>query len=396
MIPASDLAAIVAVALACAIVVGVAGLLVLYLARRSSLLTQLWVIVAAAMLSVIAGMIAVAQAMYLSAHDLIVTCYVAGVSALVSLAVAAVLGRAFARNTARVQRLAQAVGDGETVELDAARGDNSELAALASELALTSRKLAESREEVATLDASRRELVAWISHDLRTPLAGLRAMSEALEDGMVDDPDRYHRQMRSQVEHLSGMVDDLFELSKIHSGTLSLKLEPVSLYDLVSDAVAELRALATSRSITLKESRSADLTVMGDARELARVIGNLLINAIAHSPSGSEIEITARQDDNGNAVLSVVDAGGGIPEQDLPKIFQAGWRATPARTPEQIWGRSASAGLGLAIVHGIVQAHAGDISVRNVPGGCRFDVSLPQGALKAPAPQSRGVIARNT
>ncbi|HWU60125.1 MAG TPA: HAMP domain-containing sensor histidine kinase, partial [Microbacteriaceae bacterium] len=376
---ASDLAAIVAVALVCAIVVGVAGLLVLYLVRRSSLLTQLWVIVAAAMLSVIAGMIAVAQAMYLSAHDLVVTCYVAGVSAIVSLAVAAVLGRAFARNTARVQRLAQAVGDGETVEPDAARGDNSELAALASELALTSRKLAESREEVATLDASRRELVAWISHDLRTPLAGLRAMSEALEDGMVDDPARYYRQMRSQVEHLSGMVDDLFELSKIHSGTLSLKLEPVSLYDLVSDAVAELRALATSRSITLKESRSADLTVMGDARELARVIGNLLINAIAHSPAGSEIEIAARQDDRGNAVLSVVDAGGGIPEEDLQKIFQAGWRATSARTPEQIWGRSAGAGLGLAIVHGIVRAHEGDISVRNVPGGCRFDVSLPLG-----------------
>jgi signal transduction histidine kinase len=379
VIPASDLAAIVAVALACAIVVGVAGLLVLYLVRRSSLLTQLWVIVAAAMLSVIAGMIAVAQAMYLSAHDLIVSCYVAGVSAIVSLAVAAVLGRAFARNTARVQRLAQAVGEGETVELDTARRDSSELAALASELALTSRKLAESREEVATLDASRRELVAWISHDLRTPLAGLRAMSEALEDGMVDDPARYYRQMRSQVEHLSGMVDDLFELSKIHSGTLSLKLEPVSLYDLVSDAVAELRALATSRSITLKESRSADLTVIGDARELARVIGNLLINAIAHSPAGSEIEIAARQDDRGNAVLSVVDAGGGIPEEDLQKIFQAGWRATSARTPEQIWGRSAGAGLGLAIVHGIVQAHAGDISVRNVPGGCRFDVSLPLG-----------------
>jgi signal transduction histidine kinase len=104
-----------------------------------------------------------------------------------------------------------------------------------------------------------------------------------------------------------------------------------------------------------------------------------LINAIAHSPAGSEIEIAARQDDRGNAVLSVVDAGGGIPEEDLQKIFQAGWRATSARTPEQIWGRSAGAGLGLAIVHGIVRAHAGDISVRNVPGGCRFDVSLPLG-----------------
>jgi len=378
MIAPSDLAVIVAISLTCAIVIGAIGLLALRVARRSSMLAQLFVIVVATMLSVITGMIAVAQAMYLSAHDLVVTCYVASVSTLVSLAVAAALGRVFARNSARLRQLTQAVGDGETVELEVGRHDNSEFANLASELALTSKKLAEARDEVATIDASRRELVAWISHDLRTPLAGLRAMSEALEDGMVDDPHRYHRQMRSQVEHLSGMVDDLFELSKIHSGALSLKLEPVSLYDLVSDAVAELRALAASRSIALKESRSPDLTVIGDARELARVVGNLLINAIAHSPAGSEIEITARQDGRGNAVLTVVDAGGGIPEEDLSKIFQAGWRATSARTPEQIWGRSTGAGLGLAIVHGIVEAHAGDITVRNVAGGCRFDVSLPQ------------------
>jgi signal transduction histidine kinase len=377
MIPLSDLGVIVAISLACAVVIGAVGLIALRVARRSSMLTQLCVIVVAAMLSVIAGMIAVAQAMYLSAHDLVVTCYVAGVSTLVSLAVAAVLGRAFARNSARLQQLTHALGDGQRVELEVGRRDNSEFANLATELALTSRKLAEARDEVATIDASRRELVAWISHDLRTPLAGLRAMSEALEDGMVDDPHRYHRQMRSQVEHLSEMVDDLFELSKIHSGTLALKLAPVSLYDLVSDAVAELHALAASRSITLKESRSADLTVMGDARELARVVGNLLINAIAHSPSGSEIEISAQQDGQGNAVLTVLDAGGGIPEQDLPKIFQAGWRATSARTPEQIWGRSTGAGLGLAVVHGIVEAHDGDITVRNVPGGCRFEVRLP-------------------
>ena len=133
-----------------------------------------------------------------------------------------------------------------------------------------------------------------------------------------------------------------------------------------------------SRSITLKETRSPDLMVVGDARELARVIGNLLINAIAYSPPESEISVTTHRDENGNAVLSVVDAGGGIPEEDLSRIFQAGWRGTSARTPEQLWGRSTGAGLGLAIVHGIVEAHAGGVTVQNVPGGCRFDVSLPQ------------------
>ncbi|CAN5308194.1 HAMP domain-containing sensor histidine kinase [soil metagenome] len=377
MIPLSDLAVIVAISLACAVVIGALGLLFLRLARRSSMLLQLCVIVLGAILSVAAGMVAVAQAMYVSAHDLVVTVWVAGVSAVVSLGIAALLGRTFTRNSNRLRRLAQDLGEGKRIDARTAPRDTTELGALANDLAVTSRKLAEAREEVATIDASRRELVAWISHDLRTPLAGLRAMAEALEDEMADDPQRFHRQMRSQVDHLSAMVDDLFELSKIHSGTLTLTMEPVSLYDLVSDAVAELGALATSRSITLTESGGGEHTVVGDPRELSRVIGNLLINAIEHSPSGSEISVSTGRDDNGDVVLTVEDSGGGIPENDLSKIFQAGWRATSSRTPEQLWGRSPGAGLGLAIVQGIVEAHSGGITVQNVPGGCRFDVRLP-------------------
>jgi len=273
--------------------------------------------------------------------------------------------------------LAQALGEGKRIDTDDAPRDTSELGRLASELALTSRKLAEARDEVATIDASRRELVAWISHDLRTPLAGLRAMAEALEDELADDPQRFHRQMRSQVDRLSAMVDDLFELSKIQSGTLSLSMEPVSLYDLVSDAVAELGALATQRSVRLVETGGADHTIVGDPRELARVIGNLLINAIEHSPSGSQITVSTSRAENGDVVLTVEDSGGGIPEHDLSKVFDAGWRATSSRTPEQLWGRSPGAGLGLAIVQGIVEAHSGGISVQNIPGGCRFDVRLP-------------------
>ena len=184
--------------------------------------------------------------------------------------------------------------------------------------------------------------------------------------------------MRVQVDHLSALVDDLFELSRIHSGGLALSLQPVALYDLVSDAVAEIGALAESRSITLNKTTHGELTVEGDPRELARVIGNLLINAIQHSPAGSEISVTARHDGDHHVVLTVEDAGGGIPEKDLSKIFQAGWRATPSRTPSELIGNSAGAGLGLAIVQGIVEAHSGDISVRNVPGGCRFDVRLPR------------------
>lgn len=381
MIPFADLAAIVGIALFCAVVVGALGLIALRIARRSPLLVQVLIVVLTAMLSVTSGMIAVAQAMYLSPHDLLVGVWVSASATLVSLGGAVVLGRTFTRQSARLQRYARDIGDGAQVEPPASF-DRSELATLQGELARTGRRLEEARAEVDALDTSRRELVAWISHDLRTPLAGLRAMAEALEDGLADDPERFHRQMRAQVDHLSALVDELFELSKIQSGRLSLAMEPVSLYDLVSDAVAELRVLAGAHDITIKESPRPDLAVVGDARELARVVSNLLINAIQHSPPGSVISVSTRDMGDGTAMLSVVDAGGGIADADLPKIFLAGWRSDASRTPTPT-PQAGGSGLGLAIAHGIVKAHEGDISARNVPGGCRFDVILPQVAVAA-------------
>lgn len=378
MIPLADLAGIVGIALAVAVVVGAAGLLVLHLARRAPIVVRLSIVVLTAAVSMAGGMVAVAQAMFLSPHDLLVGIWVAVSASVVSLAVAFVLGRAVTRQSERLRRLAADLGAGAAVA--APERDRSELAAVEAELARTSRRLQEASAEVAALDASRRELFAWISHDLRTPLAGLRAMAEALEDGMTDDPQRFHRRMRVQVDHLSDLVDDLFELSKIQSGRLVLTIETVSLYDLVSDAVAELRAVAAARDIVITEAPSPDLNVQGDARELARVVGNLLTNAIQHSPPGSEISVMTTVDAEGNAVLSVVDAGGGIAEADIPRMFDAGWRATVSRTPEDLWGRSTGAGLGLAIVQGIVDAHDGRIMARNVDGGCRFDVVLPGAA----------------
>jgi signal transduction histidine kinase len=179
------------------------------------------------------------------------------------------------------------------------------------------------------------------------------------------------------------MVDDLFELSKIQSGALSLELGPLSLYDLVSDSVADLGPLAATRSVTLRESQAGDLTIWGDARELSRVIRNLLMNAIQHSPPGSDILITARETAQSTVALSVIDEGGGIPEEHLGRVFDAGWRGTSARTRTGIDALSSSAGLGLAIVHGIVQAHSGQVSVRNTERGCRFDVVLPRFGLDA-------------
>jgi signal transduction histidine kinase len=372
----SDFGTILLTAVAVAVVVAAIAGIALRFARHKPMLLRLLIVVGATVVSIAGATMAIAAQMYISEHDLVVLCWVIGAAAVVSLAVAALVGMGITRSSVRLRSTARAIGEGQVVLPEDYAG--LEFAALAQELAETSRRLARAREEVTTMDLSRRRLVAWISHDLRTPLAAIRAMAESLEDGVAEEPSRYHRQIRLQAEALASMVDDLFELSKIQSGTLSLNMEPVSLFDLVSDAVADLHPVAASRSITLTESRTGNLTLFGDARELSRVIGNLLMNAIEHSPANSRILISARETEDQHVALSVVDAGGGIPEEDLGKIFDAGWRGTPSRTPSPSPGISAGAGLGLAIVAGIVEAHSGGVSVRNVPGGCQFDVILPR------------------
>ncbi len=349
---------------------------------RASLVLQLMVVALAAVVSVVGGMAAVASQMYVSTHDVTVFYWVAGVAGLVSLVMSAVLGRSLVREGRELRSAAASLGRGERV-VAADRHSNTEFAALAGELAATGERLAESRARENRVEESRRELIAWISHDLRTPLAGIRAMAEALEDGMAEDPDRYYAQMRGQVDRLSGMVDDLFELSRIHSGTLRLAVEPVSLYDLISDTVAGFWPVARAKSLDLRFEGETGLTILADPRELSRVVGNLVMNAIQHSPAGLEIVVSVTENDDGRAVISVQDSAGGIPEQDLGRVFEAGWRASEPRTPASEPTRSGGAGLGLAIVQGIVRAHRGEVVVRNVPGGCRFDVLLPRHPVAA-------------
>jgi signal transduction histidine kinase len=222
------------------------------------------------------------------------------------------------------------------------------------------------------VEHSRRAMVAWVSHDLRTPLASMAAMTEALEDGVSADPARYHRQLRSDVTRMSLMVDDLLALSRIQAGALRLTLERASLADLVSDTIAGARAMAESRGVAVTGSADGDLPVQADSRELSRALLNLVVNALRHTPPDGTVVVRTGAAD-GSAWVSVVDGCGGIPEPDLDKVFDVGWRASAARTPAAGEG----AGLGLAIARGLVEAHGGDLRVRNVDGGCCFEVRLP-------------------
>ncbi|MCP9205748.1 HAMP domain-containing sensor histidine kinase [Streptomyces sp. HD1123-B1] len=348
---------------------GLLGALALRMLRGRSVAVSLTVVAAVTVTAMLAGTLAVAWAMFLSAHDLSVVTTVCAMAAVVSMATAVLLGRWVVARSNELTQAARSFGDGGAFAAPDGEA-TAELAALSRALADTSARLAASRERERALEASRRELVAWISHDLRTPLAGLRAMSEALEDGMVPDPERYLRQIRTEVERLNGMVGDLFELSRIHAGALSLSLTRVSVYDLVGDALAGADPLARELGVRLIGNSVDPVPIEVDGKEMTRVLGNLLVNAIRRTPADGTVAVTAEREAD-HVVLSVTDGCGGIPEEDLPRVFDTGWRGSHARTPP------AGAGLGLAIVRGIVEAHDGRAAVHNVVGGCRFEVRLP-------------------
>ncbi|MFJ4672939.1 sensor histidine kinase [Kitasatospora purpeofusca] len=366
------------IALFAALGAGGAGLLgwpVVRLLRRRSMALSLFCVAVVTVLAVTSGTFTVAQAMFLSAHDLGVVITVLAMAAVVSLCTAALLGRQVVAGSRALTEAARTVGS-DTGFTAPAHPLGRELAQLSGELAATSARLADSRAREQALEQSRRELVAWISHDLRTPLAGLRAMAEALEDGVAEEPERYLRRIRTEVERLTGMVDDLFELSRIQAGSLSLSLSRVSAYDLVDDALAGAHALARQRGVRLEGRQVEPEPVEVDSREITRVLGNLLVNAIRSTPQDGVVAVSARREAD-EVVLSVTDGCGGIPAQDLPRVFETGWRGTAARTPRPAEAGGSGAGLGLAIVRGIVEAHAGRARVHNVAGGCCFEIALP-------------------
>ncbi|MFH9294095.1 sensor histidine kinase [Streptomyces sp. NPDC017520] len=364
-----DILVIALLAFLGAAVAGLLGALALRLLRHRSLVVTLTVVAAVAVLAMLLGTLAVAWEMFLSPHDLNVMVIVVAMAAVVSLATALLLGRWVVARSLALTEAARSFGDGGSFAAPA-QAATAELMALSAELESSSAKLALSRDRERALEASRRELVAWISHDLRTPLAGLRAMSEALEDGVAADPDRYLRQIRSEVERLDTLVGDLFELSRIQAGALALTRARISVYDLVADAMAGADPLAREHGVRLVGETVDPVPVEVDSKEMSRVLGNLLVNAIHRTPSDGTVAVAAQRTDGG-VVLSVTDSCGGIPDEDLPRVFDTGWRGSHARTPP------AGAGLGLAIVAGIVKAHQGRAAVSNVTGGCRFEVTLP-------------------
>ena len=233
------------------------------------------------------------------------------------------------------------------------------------------------------LENTRLELISWLSHDLRTPLAGIKAMSEAIEDGVATDPGAYLRRIGAEATRTTEMVDDMLALSRLHTGT-TVRRVPVAL-DVLGDEVATtLTPLASARNITLTATTSGAPVVTGDAGFLARMMTNLVVNAIQYSTPGGTICLTVdgRAED---VRVEVSDSCGGLTADEFGRMFDAGWRRDNARTPGTRPG-SAGAGIGLAIVRAVAEAHGGTVAVAPKDGGCVITVVLPVPAAEAVRP----------
>lgn len=370
-------------ALGSAAVAAVVANALLRVLRHARLAVQASIAALAPVLAVVVALIGTATTMFISTHDLRALLVVTVAAATVGLITALGLGQRVAAASSSLGDLAQRIGeDGRLPDRPPRTGPRgpSELVRLADELEAALTRLAETREQAAAAEDSRRQLVAWVSHDLRTPLAGIRAMVEALEDGVVDDPQtvaRYYRTMGRETDRLAGLVDDLFELSRIQAGAVNLDLEQIALDELISDAVSGVSMAADAKGIDLRGEVATPTPVVElSIPEMARVVRNLLDNAIRHTPRGGTVWVDAGIDEGRQAALvSVRDGCGGIPAPDLPRVFELAYRGDAARTPGD-----GGAGLGLAVARGLVEAHHGEIRVENEGQGCRFTIALPLAA----------------
>jgi signal transduction histidine kinase len=233
--------------------------------------------------------------------------------------------------------------------------------------------MAEARARERALEAQRRDLMIAVSHDLRTPLASLRAMAEAIDDEIVDDPEtlrRYVGEMRTGIDCLVALVDDLFEFAKLDAGTLEVGVKHATVAEVVGRALSACDGQATEKGLRI-EARIEGAAVADCSPQLTRVIQNLLQNAIRHTPTDGTVLVRAARDPAGLR-LTVEDQGEGIPAEALERVFDPFWSGDPARTGN-------GSGLGLTLAKRIVESLGGRIEVQSDPEhGSRFAVLIPE------------------
>lgn len=315
------------------------------------------------------------QLMFVSQHDFLLLGLLLIFAGILSASFGYLLAANMTQSLSLLQRAAQRIATGDfssrvkLTEVD-------ELFDVAEAFNMMADELEQSFSRQRALEQSRRDLVAAVSHDLRTPLTSIRAMVEALADGVVTDPatvQRYYRTIDSQIESLSGLINDLFELSQLETRQIELQLEPVNLNDLLSDVLESMQAQARSKEVTLRGIFGEDMPIIkAEFAKVQRVLHNLVQNAIRHTPASGSVSLETRVVPGGVQV-DVTDTGEGVAAEDLPHIFEQFFRGEKSRSRE-----TGGAGLGLAIARGIIEAHHGRIWVESQVGhGTRFSFVLP-------------------
>jgi signal transduction histidine kinase len=293
-------------------------------------------------------------------------------AAAVAAATALVVARRSNEAIGRLQEAATRLGEGDADARVGALDAGPELDALARTLDDMAARLQTAAARERELEATRRDLTVALSHDLRTPLASLRAMVEAIDEGIVTDPPslrRYAAEMRRSTDQLTRMVDDLFELAQLEAGAIELEASRAALGDVVANAIAAVEPAAAAKGLVLDADLGAAAAAPCSPR-LERVLQNLLSNAVRHTPADGTVRVRAALD-GGRLAVEVADTGEGIAAEDLSRVFEPFFRADPARS-------GPGSGLGLALAKRIVEALGGSITAESAPAsGSRFAVVLP-------------------
>jgi signal transduction histidine kinase len=323
-------------------------------------------------------MLAGARAMFISGHDLALLLTMLTFAAALSVGFGLLYAMPLASRIERVRAGTERIAGGELSSEVRVEGHD-EVAGLARDFNQMARALERAAEREREMEQARRDLVAAVSHDLRTPLASTRAMIEALADGVATNPQTERRYLTSasrELEHLSRLVDDLFELARIDAGVLELTLEEASLHDMISDTISGFQPQAEQKGVRLFGEVSGDVDpVLANPPRLQRVLHNLVSNALRHTPPDGTVALRAATEGN-VARVEVSDTGEGIAAEDLPRVFEPSFRGEQSRT-RQGKDDTPGAGLGLAIARGLVEAHGGTMHVESEPGqGSLFRFTL--------------------
>jgi signal transduction histidine kinase len=315
------------------------------------------------------------QLMFVSEHDFLLLGLLLIFAAILSSSFGYVLANRMTQSLHGLQEGAQQVARGD-FSVRVMLNEADELSDVAEAFNKMADELERSFARQRALEQARRNLIAAVSHDLRTPLTSIRAMVEAMVDGVVTDQatvQRYHTTIRSQIESLSALINDLFELSKLETEQPELHKEPINLNDLLSDVLESMQPQARSKNVSLRAMFCEDLPLISvELVKIQRVLYNLVQNAIRHTPASGSVSLTTRLVPQGVQV-EVSDTGEGIASEDLPYIFDQFFRGEKSRSRE-----TGGAGLGLAIAKRIIEAHQGQIWVESeLNRGTRFSFILP-------------------